>query len=239
MLHKSNCRFSRALWNYFHNGKIPVIPDIKPRSPQRGDLLKGRDPVNLAKKLAKAGAPALSVVTEPDYFGGSARLLADVAEATGLPVLRKDFITQSWQLRESMAMGAHAVLLIAAMLKREQLYELIEGCFKLGLEPLVETHSQEEVFSLEGIDLTVIGINNRSIVELEMDDGNVETTEKLAGLIKPGILVVSESAISTAADVERAAAAGAHAVLVGTAILQARDSAEMYAMLSGTGSCRL
>jgi len=228
----SSKKFSTALWNQYQSPKVPVIPDIKSRSPQEGDLLQGRDPVELAKDLAAAGAPVLSVVTEPEYFGGSPELLRRIALATSLPVLRKDFIHSRAQLQESVELGADAALLIASMLEKKQLWKLIEDAFSLGLEPLVETHEAAEIFSVNELNLTMIGINNRNIVRLEMDDGSVSTTEELVSLVRPEVLVISESSISSSADVQRAMAAGARAVLVGTAILRAKDPVEMYHTLS-------
>jgi len=234
-LNISNKKYSTALWNKYHSGKIPVIPDIKCRSPQEGDLLQGRDPVIIAEALAAAGAPVLSVVTEPKYFGGSPELLQRIVQATSLPILCKDFIKKREQLQESVDLGASAVLLIASMLEKEQLFKLIDDALMLGLEPLVEIHNEAEIVSVKELNLGMIGINNRSIVELEMDDGTVRTTEELARLISPKTLVISESSISSSTDVARAIAAGAHAVLVGTAILQSRDPAEMYRTLSEAG----
>ncbi|MDD2421325.1 MAG: indole-3-glycerol-phosphate synthase [Heliobacteriaceae bacterium] len=231
----SGKKYSTALWNQYHSGKIPVIPDIKSRSPGEGDLLQGRDPVKLAKALAAAGAPVLSVVTEPRYFGGSPELLRRIVQATSLLILRKDFINKREQLQESVELGASAVLLIASMLGRKKLFKLIEDALMLGLEPLVETHNEAEILSVNELNLTMIGINNRNIVELEMDDGSVSNTERLAGLIGAEVLAVSESSISSSTDVQRAIAAGAHAVLVGTAILQAKDPVVMYRGLSEAG----
>jgi len=234
----SGKKYSTALWNKYYSGKIPVIPDIKSRSPQEGDLLQGRDPVKLAKTLEAAGAPVLSVVTEPSYFGGSPELLQRIAQTVSLPILRKDFINKLDQLQESIDLGASAVLLIASMLEKGQLFKLIEKAYMMGLEPLVETHDEAEIISVKDLNLTMIGINNRNIVELEMDNGSVGTTERLAGLIDSKVLVVSESSISSSTDVQRALAAGAHAVLVGTAILQAQDPAAMYRSLSEAGMKR-
>lgn len=221
-----------ALWNQYHDRKIPVIPDIKCKSPGEGDLLFGRNPVVIAKSLAAAGAPVISVVTESNHYGGSPELLYQIAQATSIPILRKDFITTREQLLESVDIGASGVLLIASMLEEEQLFKLIEEALALGLEPLVETHDEAEIIAINELKLTFLGINNRNIVKWEMDDGNVNTTEKLAGLVRPDVLVLSESSIASTGDVLRATAAGAHAVLVGTAILKARDPVEMYHKLS-------
>lgn len=230
----SDQKFSNRLWDKYASGMTPVIPDIKLKSPQAGDLMGGRDPVEFARTLAVAGAPVLSVVTEPVYFGGSTGLLRRIVQNVSVPVLRKDFIKTSEQLQESADYGARAVLLIASMLERPQLLSLVEKSLQLGLEPLVETHSEAEIATVKDLHLSMMGINNRSIVELETDAGNVSLTEKLAGLISPDTLIISESSISSPADVQRALAAGSHAVLVGTAILQARDPADMYRRLTET-----
>ena len=227
---------SGALWRYYHRGKTPVVPDIKCKSPGEGDLLMGRDPVATAKSLQEAGAPMLSVVTEEEHFGGSLDLLAQVAGATGLPVLRKDFITSRQQLVETREHGAKGVLLIAAILTEGQLPKLVEEALSLGLEPLVEIHNEEELREVGRINsLSFLGINNRNILEWEMDDGNVNTTEKLAGLVPPEVFLLSESSITGPGDVRRAREAGAHGVLVGTAILKAGDPVAMYHLLTRAG----
>lgn len=221
-----------ALWKQSSSGKIPVIPDIKCKSPGEGDLLLGRDPVEMAKDLVAAGAHVISVVTESEHYGGSPGLLQRIAKATSIPILRKDFITTQEQLLESVDIGASGVLLIASMLEKKQLFKLIEKALMLGLEPLVETHSEAEITTVNELNLTFLGINNRNILEWETDAGNVHTTEKLVSLVRPDVLVVSESAITSPEDVSRATAAGAHAVLVGTAILQAHDPVKMYHKLT-------
>lgn len=220
-----------ALWEQYRFGRMPVIPDIKCKSPAEGDLLKLRDAVAIAKSLAAAGAPVISVVTESDHYGGSPELLQQIAQSVPVPVLRKDFICTQEHLRESADIGASGVLLIASILEKSQLFDLVETALALGLEPLVETHNEEEILVANELKSTFVGINNRNIKSWELDDGNVNTTEKLAGLIHQGAFVLSESAIASAKDVLRAAAAGAHAVLVGTAILQADNPVQMYRQL--------
>jgi indole-3-glycerol phosphate synthase len=208
-------------------GKIPVIPDIKCRSPKEGDLLRGRDPVQYACGLVKAGAVALSAVTEGEKFGGSPTLLKSITAATGVPVLRKDFITTADQIFETADMGAAAVLLIASMLEEEKLRVLLEAARKAGVEVLVETHSEAEIDFANRLPLSLIGINNRDILRMECDDGTVSQTAVLAGKIKPGPLIISESAISSAKDVKAAVHSGAHAVLVGTALLKAGNAPQL------------
>lgn len=225
-------RYTSALWHLYHSGKIPVIPDIKCKSPGEGDLMSGRNPVELAVRLAEAGAPVLSVVTEAEHYGGSPELLREIALATGLPVLRKDFIKSSQQLEESAESGASAVLLISSILKTDQLVALIKEALSLGLEPLVETHNEAELRAIQHMNLSFVGVNNRNILEWETDDGTVSTTEQLAAFLPERAFVLSESSIASPSDVERAVRAGAHGVLVGTAILKAEDPAEMYRRLS-------
>jgi indole-3-glycerol phosphate synthase len=222
-----------ALWQRYRSGTIPVIPDIKCKSPGEGDLLMGRDPAEYARDLANAGASVVSVVTEAEHYGGSVEMFRGIAGAVNVPLLRKDFITSIEQLRESADIGASGVLLIASKLGRERLLQLAEAAEALGLESLIETHSRDELTFAAGMHPTFLGINNRDIISYELDDGNVGTTELLASYAVPGALLLSESSIYSAEDICRAAAAGAHAVLVGTAILRAGDPVEMYRALSG------
>ncbi|MED4352540.1 indole-3-glycerol-phosphate synthase [Schinkia azotoformans] len=220
------------LWQKYNSGIIPVIPDIKCKSPGEGDLLAGRNPVAYAKSLAEAGAPVISVVTESEHYGGSVELLRQIAEAVPVPILRKDFIKTREQLEETAQSGASGVLLISSILEKDQLRKLIDEAISLGLEPLVETHNEEEINDVKEFQLSFLGINNRNILEWEMDNGTVNTTEKLAQSVSQNALVLSESSIMSREDVVRAIAAGAHAVLVGTAILKAKDPIAMYNELS-------
>lgn len=222
---------TNVLWKQYHSGKTPVIPDIKCKSPGEGDLMFGRDPVEIATQLANAGAPVISVVTESEHFGGSLELLQQIANKTSLPILRKDFIKNREELIKSVEMGASAVLLISSILEKGQLISLIEESIALGLEPLVETHNEEEMKAVKEVSLSFIGVNNRNILEWEMDEGNVNTTEKLADFFPKGAFAISESSIASPQDVQRAIKAGAHGVLVGTAILKAEDPVEMYQKL--------
>lgn len=159
-------------------------------------------------------------------------MFSRVVQSVTVPVLRKDFITTVDQVQESAEIGAAAVLLIAAMLEKSVLFELFEKALSLGLEPLVETHNEAEIRIANELKPTFLGINNRNILELERDGGDVSRTEYLAALAQPEALIVSESSISSPDDVRRAVAAGVHAVLVGTAILRAGDPAAMYRKLS-------
>ncbi len=228
-----NTKFSEAIVTRKEMGYIPVIPDLKKYSPGEGDLFRGRDPIEVVRKLAAEGAPAFSVVTEPENFGGSLQLLKRVAAETRLPVLRKDFIHNTDDLRITKECGAEAVLLICAAHTLADLTRLYEEALRLELEPLVETHSCEDLQWAGKMKAKLVGINNRNILELERDNGDVSTTELLAAHAPPEAVLISESAIRTPEDVEVAIKAGADAVLVGTALWQAEDMLKCYWKFSG------
>jgi len=212
-------------------GLIPVIPDIKLISPKEGDLFKGRDPVETAVLMERLGAPAVSVVTEPKDFGGSMKLLEDVASAVSVPVLRKDFITGEEDLRRTRESGAKAVLLICACLTAERLKELYNAALRLSLEPLVETRSEEELALARDLGAKLIGINNRDILSLERDSGSVSRTMELAAFAPRDALLISESGIENPGQARAALEAGAGAVLVGTAIWKSGDIEGFYRAL--------
>lgn len=228
-----NTKFSDAILKRKRQGFIPVIPDIKRISPKEGEMLKGRDAVEIVKKLIEAGAPALSVVTEDKYFGGSMALLKKVSEAAEtIPVLQKDFIISADQLKSAKDNGADAVLLICAIQNFSMIKKLYKKAIELDLEPLIEIHTMEELSSALEIGAKLIGINNRDIVGLEKDDGTIDLTRKLAGCIPDNVTVISESSIKTPGEAKEAIIAGADAVLVGTAIWQADDMIGFYKSLS-------
>lgn len=224
--------FLESLVQVTRTGLLPVIPDFKRISPKDGDLFGSRDPVQCAALMQAAGAPALSVVTEETHFGGSLELLEDIAGAVPLPVLRKDFIRSGEDLKETRECGASAVLLIAACLEPQKLTELYHQALELGLEPLVEAHTPQELGQAQTLGAKLVGINNRNILRLELDGGTVETTGALAHLKPQGSFLISESGILTPQDAAAAAASGADAVLVGTAIWKAGDPVLCYRQLS-------
>lgn len=216
-------RFAEAITRENIRGYVALIPDIKCVSPKEGDLLNGRDPVEVSRHLKEYGAPALSVVTEPAHFGGSPELLREVVKNTGLPVLRKDFVTHADMLRETAELGAAAVLLICAAADANNLRRLYETALELDLEPLVEVHNAAEMEFAGKLGARLIGINNRDIAILERDDGGPGLTASLAAGAPSGALLISESGILSASEARLAVSAGVHALLVGTALWQARD----------------
>jgi indole-3-glycerol phosphate synthase len=226
-----NSRFSDALRKRKTEGKVPVIPDIKRLSPKDGDLMKSRDPIEAARLLASLGAPALSVVTERLNFGGSPETLAKIVEATGLPVLRKDFIKDAEDLKITRNLGADSVLLICGTADDSLLASLFAEAIKIGLEPLVETHTASELEFARGLGATLVGRNNRDIRKLEADDGGVSLTESLSAKAPSGSFLISESGILGASDVRTAINVGADAVLVGTALWRAVDIRGFYSSM--------
>ncbi|MDR0251202.1 MAG: indole-3-glycerol-phosphate synthase [Burkholderiales bacterium] len=224
-------RFFSAVVAENERGFVAVIPDIKCISPKEGDLLRGRDPVETAKFLVRAGAPVLSVVTERERFGGSPQLLSAIVQAVDVPVLRKDFITSENQLLETAELGAAAVLLICATTDEKNLMTLYEKALTRGMEPLVEVHTAQEMELANALGARLVGINNRNIVSFERDDGGPDRTAALAFGVPVNALLISESGILSPEDAKLAVSSGANAVLVGTALWQARDMGDMYQAL--------
>ena len=200
-----------------------VLSEIKPRSPKEGDLLRGRDPVELARHMARCPIAGLSVVTEPKHFGGSLEMLERVASAVALPVLQKDFFTEEAELDSARLLGASAVLFSVSLLDDEALRALNAYARGIGLETVLEVHSKEDLERLEGIPMDILGLNNRDITVLETDNADVSVTESLASLVASDVLILSESSLKSPEDVRRAFRAGADCVLIGTAVLQADD----------------
>ncbi len=234
--------FLEALKRTKEGYRIPVIPDIKVYSPKEGELLKGRDPVFYAQSLVSAGAPVLSVVTEEKEFHGSLQLLKDICSSVKVPVLRKDFIEEAGDLDETIKAGASAILLMVACLGERKLEMLYREALRRGLIPLVETHTKEELDFALRLVAPLIGINNRNILELERDNGDVRYAEKLLKMkadSEHNAFIIVESALGCADDVRTAVRAGADGVLTGTAILQAQDPQAMYRAMSGKSGLKI
>ena len=214
-------RLSDAIITSKNAGKIPIIAEIKLKTPRDGDLLKGRRPVDLAREMESAGATALSIVTESSYFGGNNQILRDVSKSVEIPILRKDFIRTEDQIYDSKSSGASALLLISSIMSFDVISRLCRFARDIGLESLVEVHSSREMREILDLDPRMISINNRNILQLEMDSGDVSTTEKLVKLVPKQVLLISASSIKTREDVLRALDAGADAVLIGTTLMKA------------------
>lgn len=199
---------------------IKLIAEVKRASPSRGILRPNFNPAELAKTYAKGGAAAISVLTEANYFSGSLEHLIAIRDKVELPLLRKDFIFDPYQVYESRAYGADALLLIVAILNQEQLKELLWLSHSLGLECLVEVHNELEVEKALYSGAKIIGINNRDLNTFTV---NINVTRRLRPLIPKEQIVVSESGIKSRQDIERLKEWGVNAVLVGETLITAND----------------
>jgi indole-3-glycerol phosphate synthase len=213
-------------------GRVGVIAEVKQASPSRGVMRPDFDPVALASTYARHGAACLSVLTDEEFFRGHDRYLTAIRAAVDLPVLRKEFLIDPWQIDESRALGADAVLLIVAILTPSELREYHARATELGMSVLVETHTAPELEVALASGARLLGINNRNLHTFET---SLDTTDRLAALARAAggdRLLVSESGLYTAADVARVAACGARAVLVGEALVREGDPATKVAELA-------
>ena len=202
--------------------RVSLIAEVKKASPSQGILKADLDPVAQSRAYARAGAAAISVLTDEKYFRGSLDDLVAVRSVVAVPILRKEFVLEEYQLWESRASGADAVLLIVAALDRQTLGDLLQAAKGIGLGTLVEVHTDEELERALELGASVVGVNNRDLHTLRT---SLDPSLRLLPRIPPETVAVSESGISTAADVERVVRAGAHAVLVGEGLVRAPDVA--------------
>jgi indole-3-glycerol phosphate synthase len=209
--------------------RVRVIAEVKRRSPGAGDIRPGLDPAALARAYADHGAAALSVLTDTPWFGGRLDDLVVAREAVDLPALRKDFTLDRLQIDEARAAGADAILLIVRILGDGRLADLHGYALERGMAALVEVHDAEELDRAVAIGARIVGINNRDLSTFKTD---LAVTEALLDRLPAGTVVVSESGIRNAADVERLGRAGVDAVLVGETILRAADPGKMVAGLA-------
>ncbi|MCL4534757.1 MAG: indole-3-glycerol phosphate synthase TrpC [Bacteroidetes bacterium] len=210
--------------------RLRLIAEIKRASPSKGTLRGDLDPAKLARRYAEGGATATSVLTDGQHFAGSLDDLAAVRAAVDLPVLRKDFIVDEYQVYEARAYGADALLLIAAVLPADRLAALLAETRALGMEALVETHNATEIEMALGAGAKVVGVNNRNLADFTVD---LATTERLRPLVPPQAVLVSESGVRTAADARRLRACGVDAILVGEALVTAPNVAAKIRELVG------
>src|SRR6266853_128392 len=209
---------------------INILAELKAASPSRGVIRDPFDPVALATSFEAAGAAALSILTEGEFFRGSLKNLRDARKSIQLPVLRKDFIFDSWQVWETRANDADSFLLIVATLNDGLLRDLVVlGC-EIGMEPLVDVHTGEELDRALAAGARILGINNRNLKTLSVD---VNTSFELIGRVPDDCIAVSESGLSTHDDLVRLRGAGFDAFLIGTHLMLARDpAAALSALLS-------
>ena len=218
--------FIRAL----HPNGMSIIAEIKKASPSRGVLIQNFDHIRLAKECERGGACALSVLTDRHHFQGESRFIREIKEAVSLPILRKDFIVDEYQVFESRVIGADAILLIMKALTPERARSLLELARSIGLDVLVETHTAAEVALANSIGADLIGVNNRDLATFEV---SLSRSFELGRLIRPGATAVSESGIRSSADVRALRDAGFQAVLVGERIVTDRNPSEAIRRLAG------
>lgn len=209
--------FKRALVDSVERGKSAVIAEIKKASPSKGVIRPNFDVVEIAKDYERSGAACLSCLTDETYFQGGDDYLRAARAATSLPVLRKDFVIDAYQVDESFVLGADCVLLIAAILPQTTMNALYLQAVALGLDVLIEVHDQAECEAALALSPMMLGINNRNLHDFSVDLG---TTHRLLDQIPSDTLVVTESGISAQSDVSEMRAAGIHAFLVGEAFMR-------------------
>ena len=216
-------------------GRVNVIAECKRRSPSRGVLAAEYDPVGIARQYEAGGAAAISVLTEPTFFDGSLEHLTAVRAAVSVPLIRKDFTVDEYQLFEARAAGADAVLLIVAALEQTRLKSLQERAWELGLAALVEVHDEEELARAIDCGARIIGVNNRNLRTLTVD---MEASYRLAALIPSGVIGVSESGLQSRGDLETLTAAGYRAFLIGERFMtDSNPAAAIQALIAKGVEC--
>jgi indole-3-glycerol phosphate synthase len=209
---------------------VRVLAEIKRASPSAGAIRADADPAAIAAEYADGGAAALSVLTDKTYFDGELEFLARCRERVGLPLLRKDFIIDPYQVAETRAAGADAVLLIVAALDKPQLVELLGLAAVYQLDALVEVHDPAEAETALAAGATLLGVNHRDLKTFAID---MSLTSVIAPLLPPGVVLVAESGIRTHADIQLLGAVGAHAVLVGEQLMRAPSPGRALRELRG------
>ena len=220
--------FAKTLAKAVAAGRYGLIAEIKKASPSRGLIRADFDPAGLARAYHEGGANCLSVLTDTSYFQGRDDYLDQARAAAPLPVLRKDFIVDPYQVAESRALGADCLLLILAALDDVRAAEIAASAAEWGLDALVEVHDEAELERALGLDARLVGINNRNLKTLNVD---LATSERLAARLPTGVLAVSESGLSRPADLARMSAAGLDCFLVGEALMRQPDVAAATAAL--------
>ena len=221
---------NRALEQAIGKPGISFICECKKASPSKGLIASNFPFLQIAEEYEAAGADAISVLTEPKWFLGSDEYLREIAKKVSIPCLRKDFTVDPYMIYEARLLGAAAVLLICSILDPEELREYRELCDELGLSALVEAHDEEEIRTALDAGARIIGVNNRNLKDFTVD---TENSRRLRSLIPGDVLFVSESGVRDAEDVEKLREIGVDAVLVGEALMRAKDKRQMLRQLKG------
>ncbi|HEY3307116.1 MAG TPA: indole-3-glycerol phosphate synthase TrpC [Desulfuromonadaceae bacterium] len=223
--------FERHLREAVTSGWTAIIAEVKKGSPSKGIIRPGFDPLEIAATYQANGASCLSVLTDEKFFMGHLRFLALIREAVSLPLLRKDFICDPYQIYEARAAGADAILLIAACLELSQLREFHTVARELQLDVLLEVHDEQEMEKALQTECTLIGVNNRDLRTFAIDLG---TTDRLARMMPAGCLLVAESGINCRSDIVRLQAEGASSFLIGESLMREADIGAKLRELLGT-----
>ena len=210
---------------------ISFICEVKKASPSKGMIVADFPYIQIAREYEMAGANAISVLTEPEYFLGSDDYLVQIKDAVSIPVLRKDFIVDSYQIYEAKTLGASAVLLICTLMDTDTIRDCLSICDELGLSALVEAHDDKEVESALAANARVIGVNNRNLQDFTVDIGN---SIRLRKLVPESILFIAESGIKTSSDIEMLWQAKVNGVLIGETLMRSPNKKEMLGQLRGT-----
>lgn len=209
---------------------MSYICEVKKASPSKGVIAADFPYLQIASDYEKAGASAISVLTEPQWFKGENKFLEEIAQTVKIPVLRKDFTVCEYQIYEAKTIGASAVLLICALLDTQTIKEWIALCDALGMSALVEAHTQQEINSAISAKARVIGVNNRNLKDFSV---NLDTCTNLRKLVPQNILFVSESGIKTSADVDELKKANVDAVLIGETLMRSKNKKAALEALDG------
>jgi len=210
--------------------ELGLVAEVKKASPSAGVIAADFDPLAIARQYEQAGAHAISVLTDEQFFQGHLSYLSKIREAVSLPLLRKDFILHEVQIHEASIAGADAILLIVAALEQDRLKALFDEAATCQLDALVEVHTQEELDRALELGASLIGINNRNLVTFEVD---LETTEMLSEEVPDDVILVSESGLKTRADTQRVFDCGCNAILVGESLMRTGDIAGQVTELLG------
>lgn len=225
-----NSRLAFAFERALSEERVAFICEVKKASPSKGIISEDFPYLDIAREYEKAGADAISVLTEPEYFKGSNQYLTEISNLVHIPVLRKDFTVDEYQIYEAKVIGADAVLLICSLLDTDTLRDYLGICNELGLSALVEAHTEEEVTSAIKAGARIIGVNNRNLKTFEVD---LKNSTNLRSLVPKDIIFVAESGIKTAEDVSVLKNAGVNAVLIGETLMRSPNKKELLSYLKG------
>lgn len=223
---KGTFAFEKAL----SKKRLAFICEVKKASPSKGLISADFPYLAIARQYEAAGADCISCLTEPKWFLGSDEYLQEIAKTVQIPVLRKDFTVCDYQIYEAKLLGVGAVLLICALLSKQELEEYIDICDALGMSALVEAHDEKEIETAVRAGARVIGVNNRNLRDFSVDTSNAA---RLRALVPPGVLFVSESGVKTHSDIEKIEKSGANAVLIGETLMKSANIGEKLRELRG------